>query len=788
MFLGLINQHCKNISYDVIGEKSGSTPEMRKKGNPFLGEELFIHWEKLLNDNPEMTVRLERNYFICCVNLFLGERCLPRKLCICDGKGTELTSYTAETGKSIQEKMLSLPVNETMKTLCIKFDLDLSCLALERIELWGAESDGEALFPIPCHMESSGKRYSVSQFDAIVSEDAEGRLAAEILSERFFEESGRKLSVAGKHPIILRKRDGLKENGYRLEVSCRGALIIGSDLRGLVMGAETFLKLIDAAGSVPETVIEDAPAVSFRGVHLMLPPADQLEFTKRLVKYLLSPMGYNYIILEIAGGMRFDSHPEINEAVLAANARAKAGIWPPFPHSEVAGGGVVEKEDLADLITYIRRFGIDVIPEVQSLGHVQFLTLPHPDIAELPAGGLQTEETDLRLADIPPNDFYAHSFCPSNPKSYMILFDILDEIIEVTKPRKFVHMGHDEVYQIGVCPVCRRRDPAELFASDIRRIHDHLAEKGLRMMIWSDMLQPVSSYRTVHASSMIPKDIVLLDFIWYFHMEEDIETNLTEQNFSVVIGNLYSSHFPRYEKRIRQKGVIGAEVSTWVVTDEEQLGCEGKIYDILYCSQMLWSEEYKAYLRYAYDRLINTRIPKLREQLHGERSPLLHEGDISIVYRSPHYPKIAGEPHPVRIQNIHRCYDSMVFTHTASECIYRKPWAPLPLLGNYHIRYSDGREELVPVAYGKQIGFWNRRHNQPLTQMYFRHTGYPSTYFTDGVEERDCDGRVLTYYRYEWKNPHPDLPIEAVWYCPVDSRTANVFTQSIEGVREKSRE
>lgn len=143
------NLYCK--CYDVIGEKSGSTPEMRKKGNPFLGEELFIHWEKLLNDNPEMTVRLERNYFICCVNLFLGERCLPRKLCICDGKGTELTSYTAETGKSIQEKMLSLPVNETMKTLCIKFDLDLSCLALERIELWGAESDGEALFPIPCH-------------------------------------------------------------------------------------------------------------------------------------------------------------------------------------------------------------------------------------------------------------------------------------------------------------------------------------------------------------------------------------------------------------------------------------------------------------------------------------------------------------------------------------------------------------------------------------------------------------------------------------------------------------
>ena len=91
--------------------------------------------------------------------------------------------------------------------------------------------------------------------------------------------------------------------------------------------------------------VEDAPFVPFRGVHLFIPSEAQMPFAKRLIKYLLSPMGYNHIIMELAGAMRYHSHPEINEAFLEANRRADAGEWPPFPHGSVGGKQIVEHEN-----------------------------------------------------------------------------------------------------------------------------------------------------------------------------------------------------------------------------------------------------------------------------------------------------------------------------------------------------------------------------------------------------------------------------------------------------------
>jgi len=42
---------------------------------------------------------------------------------------------------------------------------------------------------------------------------------------------------------------------------------------------------------------------------------------------------------------------------------------------------VVEKKDVRDFVDYIKSFGIEAIPEIQSLGHVQYLTQAYPEIA-----------------------------------------------------------------------------------------------------------------------------------------------------------------------------------------------------------------------------------------------------------------------------------------------------------------------------------------------------------------------------------------------------------------------
>jgi len=62
------------------------------------------------------------------------------------------------------------------------------------------------------------------------------------------------------------------------------------------------------------------------------------------------------------------------------------------------------------------------------------------------------------------------------------------------------------------------------------------------MMIWGDMLQDKTPYMTYPARERLPRDIVLLVFIWYFHFDTDMEDHLLPHGYDVVMGKLYSSH------------------------------------------------------------------------------------------------------------------------------------------------------------------------------------------------------------------------------------------------------
>ena len=51
---------------------------------------------------------------------------------------------------------------------------------------------------------------------------------------------------------------------------------------------------------------------------------------------------------------------------------------------------------------------------------------------------------------------------PTKPEIYKLVFDVLDEYIEVMKPA-MIHFGHDEMFfPVELCPSCQLRDPALL--------------------------------------------------------------------------------------------------------------------------------------------------------------------------------------------------------------------------------------------------------------------------------------------------------------------------------------
>lgn len=779
MYIGKLNDKITALEWLAVRSDNGKPPKIKEAGDPFRGERLAIDWSELVPSGLDLQIHIPDGLWLDSIVLRFGAKSEP--VCVSlftADKERSLDSYHGETGKAISEKEIALHAEGKHESVILNINAELSDVIIESIELYGADFSGEKLYPTPAKFDlTNEKRLPIADYNTISADCAEAEKAIAVFEEKLYETAALSVSRADEGKIAFIYRADIAANGYALTADDDRITIEASDVRGFVQGAETLIKLIDTS-SIPNCRIEDAPFCEFRGVHLFIPAPDRMDYAKRLIKYLLSPMGYNYIIMELAGAMRYHSHPEINDAFLEANRRAEAGEWPPFPHGGVGGKQIVEHEDIRDLIDYARSFGIEIIPEIQSLGHVQFMTLAHPDIAERPIDAPVFEAVDERFADVPPKDFYAHCFCPSNPKSYEILFDLMDEIIDVFKPAKYVHMGHDEIYQIGVCPVCSKRDPADILAEDLHRLHDYLADRGLTMMIWSDMLQPVTKYKTPPAISRIPKDIVMLDFIWYFHIDKDIEDNLLSEGFDVIMGNMYSSHYPRYEFRIRKEGMRGAQVSAWVQTDEETLSREGKLYDFLYSAQMLWSNSYTRHARYAYDKVISGILPQLRQQLKQVHYPSLASHNETLLYDGCAFGNATATSFAVNGN-----FDSLLIEHTALRERHRLPWKPLEVIGNYIITYTDGMEEALPVTYAGNIGHFNRRHHQPFTHKYYRHNGYITAWETDGIEEYDENGERITMYRVEWINPRPAEAIANVAYCPIDSES-DVYVCRIVGVKK----
>lgn len=675
-------------------------------GDPFYEEESIYSYKDLILSGLDYLLCYDGTH-LSSVKITLAEDFYPSLISLKE-RGRVIAEYKALPGGRIEEKDIILETDTSAQRLELYINSNFTDIDIYNIEFFGISGEAEEeMYPSPKSIIKRGEYVDV--------------------------------------PKLTEEKYDPDLDGYTVTVNEEKISIVYSEKLYLNMARSRIENLIKD-GKIPAIEFFDTPFCKFRGVHLYMPAEEDFPFFKKLVKEILVPLGYNHIILEICGSMEFTSHPEINESYLLAKKNAEEGIWPPLPHGSVASGTVVPKAKVRELVSFCRDLGIEVIPEIQSLGHVQFMTLAHPEIAEIPVTVQKKKKVDVRLQDVPPDEFYAHSYCPSNEKTYEILFDLMEEIIETFEPKEYVHMGHDEVYQIGKCAVCKAsgKKPAELYLEDVMRIYSFLKEKNLKMMLWSDMVNPESDYRTRAALDKLPTDIVLMDFIWYFHLDKDVEKPLTRKGFDVIIGNLYSSLFPRFESRIRRNRILGGEVSAWTKTNEYCMQREGKLYDIIYTAQMLWSESYREECRRSYDHIIRPLITKMRNKIQGipqlTQSEKLFEGKVRDVTVA-----------------VNKKFTALAFTHTSLLHFTKLPWEDGKLLGNYIVEYDDGETETVPVRNGHNVYYSKVRQNAPIRHSYFRHTGYVGTWATDEVI---IDHE--TFYKYTWLNPHPEKTIKSV--------------------------
>ncbi|XP_015922223.1 hexosaminidase D isoform X2 [Parasteatoda tepidariorum] len=142
---------------------------------------------------------------------------------------------------------------------------------------------------------------------------------------------------------------------------------------------------------------------------------------------------------------------------------------------------VYSKEEIERIQSLATENGLDVIPLVQSFGHLEFL-LKHD-----------------RYYEIRENERYPNALCPSHPKSESVIFDMINQILDSHSSSKFIHIGADEVWHLGQCINCKEKMVSQnwkkehLFLDHVTRIAQKIREKNpdIGIIIWDDMMREI---------------------------------------------------------------------------------------------------------------------------------------------------------------------------------------------------------------------------------------------------------------------------------------------------------
>ncbi len=674
----------------------------------------------------------------------------------------------AETGKTLSSPRVTVSVGEYTDHFTLRIVGECKNIVIGKLAIYGASDLDQALYPLPKSIEL--KDGFLKDFGGIVADSPDAEFAGAVFLEKYAEKFG-DVPTRGEKNVIFCIAD-MQEEDFTVKVNTDSALIEGGSRRALLWAAEKLLQLAGEDG-IRCAELSDSPFMRMRGVHLALPERDKLPFLKNMVKYVFMPMGYNQLILQLSGAMESKRHPKINEAWLRMCEKYEKGEWPLPAHYNFIGHDVLTQDEVRELCDYIRDFGIDVIPEVQSFGHTQHITMAYPHLSELTP--CNPEEFDLTNEDAMPDDFYPHTMCPNHEDYYKVIFDLIDEAIEVVRPRNYLHIGHDEIYTIGFCDKCKGTPPAEILTRELTALNDHIRSKGLTTMMWSDMLHE-KSYRS-NASDAIataPKDIICLCFTWYFHMDENNENVLYDNGYNVMIGNFYSSHFPRFNERKHRKDLLGAEVSTWVPCNELYYAYEGKLYDFVYSASMLWNEVYFESMRRTYTEIVKNVILNLQNRLinreiseNAERIDIT-SSKLNILCELPEpFNKAAEMTNSSMLKlPLSGLYDRIAILSATDRRGVRRMWEAPNKLGEVVFEYGDGSSASADILYAVHTAEYKRTYGAPLNSDHgtspFRHQGYFATCCSTPVTGKTAFGDDFTLCRTSFANPNPEKPLRSV--------------------------
>ena len=224
------------------------------------------------------------------------------------------------------------------------------------------------------------------------------------------------------------------------------------------------------------------------------------------------------------------------------------------------------KEEFREILDEAKALGLAPIPLLQTFGHAEYILSHRPYSAwrELP------EKKDC--------------YCVSNPAVRDFLKRFLHEYLELFGDDvSLFHLGGDEAYSFGKCPVCATRDRMELYAEHLRAVAEELLERGIRPGCWSDMVLACDGESMARH---LPRDFILWHWDYGYGGPGTSSSRaqktafLKERGYDVIFcaaaessGDdpflpMYSRHVPNIAagaKLVRDEALLGLCVTSWSI-------------------------------------------------------------------------------------------------------------------------------------------------------------------------------------------------------------------------------
>jgi hexosaminidase len=291
------------------------------------------------------------------------------------------------------------------------------------------------------------------------------------------------------------KAAGFADEAYRLTVTPEQILLEAASPDGVARGIQSLRQLLSGQRArlfVAGMVVDDAPALGWRGLHLDVSRhfrdvADVKRFID-LAAYHKFNLFHWHLTDDQGWRLPVEGYPRLMEVaawrdatMIGHNSTSSKNPTDGIPH-----GGAYTADEIREVVAYAAMRGVHILPEVDVPGHVQALVTAYPEFGN--TGGRPGVREGWGISDNTLN---------LEPATFVFLEKVVATLADLF-PFHYLHFGGDEakVGEWAASPRIQEQKRELGLASDhdvqdyfTARLHELTRARGRAMIGWDEIIE-----------------------------------------------------------------------------------------------------------------------------------------------------------------------------------------------------------------------------------------------------------------------------------------------------------